>query len=72
MTVEENPLLVLQIGMNVGGNVYVPPAACLRPAFSSAYIAAYVERTGNTKTNNMQMRGPISLPSANTLFLELH
>lgn len=72
MNARENSSLIPSVKINVGGIVHVPPAVCPRPAYSSAYPAAHVERTGSVRTTNMQMDHPLGLPNANTLFLELH
>jgi len=38
---------------NVGGMDNVPPAPCPRSAHASAYIAAYVERTGRAEVKEI-------------------
>ena len=51
MNVGQTSMFVLAVDANVGGNVYVPPTVCLRPACVAAYSAAYVGRTGNARTH---------------------
>jgi hypothetical protein len=46
MTFRQKLLLHLCGMKNAGGMDNVPPASCPRSAHASAYVAAYVERTG--------------------------
>lgn len=54
---------------NVGGFDHVPPALCLLPADVSAYIPAYVERTGRAGTNNWDDVGTVRPMVVNSLIL---
>lgn len=38
---------------DAGGMDYVPPASCPRAAHTSAYAAAYVERTGRAEAKEI-------------------
>lgn len=71
MNARENSFLIPSVKMNVGGIVHVPPAVCPRPAYSSAYIAAHVERTGSLRTHGLPVDRPVSSIRSNSLFLEV-
>lgn len=57
MSIAQNPFFFSQMDMSVGGNVYVPPTACLRSAYNTARAAACVERTGRARANEIQHAG---------------
>jgi hypothetical protein len=71
MSVRQNLFLVLTWHASVGGNVYVPPTACPRPAHTSANAADYVEPTGNARTKKLQAGLSGSGGCAKSLILEL-
>jgi len=54
MTFRQKILYQLNEMKNVGGRDNVPPAPCPRAVHASAYLAAYVERTGRAKTKEIQ------------------
>ena len=71
MNARENSFLIPSVKINVGGIVHVPPTVCLRPAYSSAYTAAYAERTGSVRTHELPVDCPVSSTLSNSLFLEV-
>lgn len=71
MDVVKTLMFVLPMETNVGGSVYVPPTVRLRPAYSAARAAAYVERTGSARTTGLAgMRSASSL-APNSLIWEV-
>jgi len=57
MNIHQNTFERMGSNHNAGGTDYVPPAPCLRSAYTSAYPAAYVEHTGRAGTNENMCEG---------------
>jgi hypothetical protein len=71
MSVRRNLFFVLDCNVSVGGNVYVPPTACPRPAYTSARAADYVECTGSVRTKKLRAGLSGSGAITNSTILEL-
>jgi hypothetical protein len=64
-------IFFLPMTCSVGGNVYVPPTVCPRPAYSAVRTAACVERTGRAKMNVFAAIWPATGPGQNSFILEV-
>jgi hypothetical protein len=71
MNVVKTLMFILPMESSVGGNVYVPPTLCLRPAFTAAHAAAYVGRTGSARTNEFTCMQPVSKLIQDSYLLEV-
>jgi hypothetical protein len=65
------PFLFLKKEKHAGGMVYVPPAACLPSAHTSAHVPACVKRTGRAGSKEMDGVRTVRPVPENSLILVL-
>ena len=69
MTLPQNMNIPQRNEFTADGIVYVPPTACLLPAYISAHVPAYVEPTGKAVTNKSDDIGSVRPVAGNGLIL---